>query len=78
MILADNSPSEIKRDKNWPLPKEMSKKEIKKVLNDFKNTSLLANKIGFDCLEIHMAHGYLLHQFFLRFLIRERTLWRIA
>ena len=58
------SPSEIKRDKNWPLPKEMSKKEIKKVLNDFKNTSLLANKIGFDCLEIHMAHGYLLHQFF--------------
>ena len=35
--------------------------EIKKL---FINSAKLANKAGFEILEIHMAHGYLLHQFF--------------
>ena len=49
----------------------MSQLEILKVINNFKNTAIFAKKIGFDCLEIHMAHGYLLHQFFLLFRIKE-------
>lgn len=57
------SASAIKRDKNWPTPKELNTKEIIKIINQFKNTALRAKRIGFDCLEIHMAHGYLLHQF---------------
>lgn len=58
------APSNIQKDKNWPIPKELNTDEIKKIINDFKSSSLRAKKIGFDCLEIHMAHGYLLHQFF--------------
>jgi 2,4-dienoyl-CoA reductase-like NADH-dependent reductase (Old Yellow Enzyme family) len=58
------SASPISRDKNWPTPIEMSKKQIKSLVKNFKESALRANRIGFDCLEIHMAHGYLLHQFF--------------
>tara|TARA_B100000965_G_scaffold400567_1_gene422710 strand:+ start:181 stop:1239 length:1059 start_codon:yes stop_codon:yes gene_type:complete len=58
------APSPIKRYKGWPVPKELSIKEILKIINDFKNSAIRANKANLDCLEIHMAHGYLLHQFF--------------
>jgi 2,4-dienoyl-CoA reductase-like NADH-dependent reductase (Old Yellow Enzyme family) len=58
------SASAISRDKGWPEPGEMTKSQIKKIIQKFKNTAIRANRIDFDCLEIHMAHGYLLHQFF--------------
>lgn len=58
------APSSLSRTKKWPKPMEMTKNQIKDIVNKFKNTSLRAKRIGFDCLEIHMAHGYLLHQFF--------------
>ncbi len=57
------SASSIKKDKKWPVPKSLSKKEIKRTISDFEKTSKLALRSGFDGLEIHMAHGYLLHQF---------------
>ena len=58
------APSKVKRDYKWPLPKEMTNKVIKKTIKDFKNSARLAFKAGYDGVEIHMAHGYLLHQFF--------------
>ena len=58
------SASAISRDKGWPKPTEMTKLQIKKMVQKFKNTAIRANRVNFDCLEIHMAHGYLLHQFF--------------
>jgi 2,4-dienoyl-CoA reductase-like NADH-dependent reductase (Old Yellow Enzyme family) len=58
------SASSIKRDNHWPTPNKLAIEDIYKIINDFKNSTLRAKKIGFDCLEIHMAHGYLLHQFF--------------
>ena len=58
------SASSISRDKGWPKPVAMSKLQIKKVIQKFKKSAIRANRIKFDCLEIHMAHGYLLHQFF--------------
>jgi 2,4-dienoyl-CoA reductase-like NADH-dependent reductase (Old Yellow Enzyme family) len=58
------SASAISRDKGWPKPTEMTKLQIKKLVKKFKNTAIRANRVNFDCLEIHMAHGYLLHQFF--------------
>jgi 2,4-dienoyl-CoA reductase-like NADH-dependent reductase (Old Yellow Enzyme family) len=58
------APSPIKKDKNWPVPKELTIKKIEKIKKDFKNCANRAKRIGVDCLELHMAHGYLLHQFF--------------
>ena len=58
------APSKIKRDYKWPFPDEMSNKSIKKTIKDFKNSAKLAFKAGYDGVEIHIAHGYLLHQFF--------------
>ena len=57
------SPSGLKRDKNWPIPKTISSKKIKLIVNQFKNSANCAISAGFDCIELHMAHGYLLHQF---------------
>jgi len=58
------SASDIPRDVNWPKPKPLLVNEIKKITNDFVAAAASANKIGFEALEVHMAHGYLLHQFF--------------
>ena len=61
---ATYAPSSIKRDKSWPIPIKLNLKEIYKIRKDFVNSAQLANQSGFDLLEVHMAHGYLLHQFF--------------
>ncbi|MFQ6860840.1 MAG: NADH:flavin oxidoreductase [Beduini sp.] len=50
--------------KDDPLPKEMSESDIEKVIKDFVNAAILAKKSGFDGVEIHSAHGYLLNQFY--------------
>jgi len=42
---------------------EMTKKDIKEKIKDFVNASVLAKKTGFDAVEIHAGHGYLLSQF---------------
>lgn len=49
---------------NEVLPKEMSQVEIDKVIQDFVVAALRAKKAGFDGIEIHGAHGYLLNQFY--------------
>ena len=58
------SASPIKRESDWPYPKEMNDNDINHVKQKFINSSRLAKKLDIDCLELHMAHGYLLHQFF--------------
>ncbi len=45
-------------------PSELTLKELKKVVNDFKVAAARAFEAGYQVLEIHAAHGYLIHQFF--------------
>ncbi|MBO7677772.1 MAG: NADH:flavin oxidoreductase [Erysipelotrichaceae bacterium] len=42
----------------------MSKEEIGEVVDDFASAALRVKKAGFDGVEIHCAHGYLLNQFY--------------
>ncbi|WP_298534252.1 NADH:flavin oxidoreductase [uncultured Methanobrevibacter sp.] len=42
----------------------MTKEDIKKVKDDFKNASIRTKKAGFDGVEIHAAHEYLLNHFY--------------
>jgi 2,4-dienoyl-CoA reductase-like NADH-dependent reductase (Old Yellow Enzyme family)/thioredoxin reductase len=44
-------------------PKEMTREDIEEVIFAFGNAAIRAQEAGFDALEIHGAHGYLLAQF---------------
>ncbi|WP_411823264.1 NADH:flavin oxidoreductase/NADH oxidase family protein [Leptospira sp. 'Mane'] len=44
-------------------PKEMTMDEIEETIRRFANTAFLAENAGFDGVEIHAAHGYLISQF---------------
>jgi 2,4-dienoyl-CoA reductase-like NADH-dependent reductase (Old Yellow Enzyme family) len=43
--------------------KEMSEKEIEDKINDFADAARMSKEAGFDAIEIHAGHGYLLSQF---------------
>lgn len=57
------SASEIAFDSNDLPPHELTVDEIKKVIEDFATSAIRAVDAGFDLIEVHAAHGYLLHQF---------------
>ena len=56
-------PSSIPFNEDYPVPKEMDENDIKKVIKDFANGAKNADKAGFDLIEIHAAHGYLINEF---------------
>src|SRR5688500_1730053 len=58
------SPSPVAFNDTYRVPHELSKQEIKKVVEDFKDAAVRALKSGFKVLEIHAAHGYLINEFF--------------
>ncbi len=50
--------------KDTVTPKAMTKEDIDRTIQDFKNAAQNAVKSGFDGIEIHSSNGYLFHQFF--------------
>ena len=44
-------------------PKQMTEADINQVIQQFASAALLAREAGFDAVEIHSGHGYLLSQF---------------
>lgn len=56
------SATEMPRTGSKPL--EMTKQDIAKVIDDFTAAAVRAKTAGFDGVEIHSAHGYLLNQFY--------------
>lgn len=44
-------------------PRALETEEISGIINDFRQATANAREAGFDYIELHAAHGYLLHQF---------------
>lgn len=57
------APSAIAFDENYKQPRALSTKEVKEMVEKFRKAVQRAVKAGFDAIEIHGAHGYLIHQF---------------
>jgi 2,4-dienoyl-CoA reductase-like NADH-dependent reductase (Old Yellow Enzyme family) len=57
------APSPLPFDQGSPMPREMSVQEIGEVIGQFARGARYAREAGFEVVEIHMAHGYLLHEF---------------
>lgn len=57
------APSPVKYDENYATPREMTVGDIKNVVSAFKLAAVRALKSGYDLIEIHGAHGYLIHEF---------------
>jgi len=50
--------------KNDSMPRPMNSDDIKRVVEDFALAALRSRKAGYDGVEIHSCHGYLLNQFY--------------
>ena len=57
------APSAIAYHDNEKAPIALDKSGIQKVISDFKSATKRALEAGYKVIEIHAAHGYLLHQF---------------
>lgn len=57
------APSPVPHPLTGETPKELTQEEIREIIEKFGNAALRAQKAGFDGVEVHGAHGYLLNQF---------------
>lgn len=57
------APSAIAYNEQYKTPVEMSIDEIKETVQAFKEAAIRSKKAGFDVIELHAAHGYLINQF---------------
>lgn len=57
------APSAIPFDAGWPTPNEMTASDIEAVVEDYRRAFRRARDAGIDAIELHCAHGYLLHSF---------------
>jgi 2,4-dienoyl-CoA reductase-like NADH-dependent reductase (Old Yellow Enzyme family) len=57
------APSPIPFREGETTPREMSHEEIERVVSEFADATRRSLEAGFEVVEIHMAHGYLLHEF---------------
>lgn len=57
------APSPIPFNEAMKTPKEMTIEEIKETIEAFKQGAKRAKKAGFEVIEIHGAHGYLINEF---------------
>lgn len=57
------APSGIPYNPTDPSPKALTSEEIPQLVKDFASAAERAHHAGYDFIELHAAHGYLLHQF---------------
>lgn len=57
------APSALPMAEGWLMPKALSREAIAQLTADFAMAARRADRAGFDMIELHAAHGYLLHSF---------------
>lgn len=57
------APSAIRFDEPYAVPTELDRAGMEKIVSDFVAATRRAIEAGFDLVEVHAAHGYLLHEF---------------
>ena len=57
------APSALAFDDDWQVPHALTAREIEGVIEAFAASARRAHAAGFRLLEVHAAHGYLLHEF---------------
>lgn len=58
------APSALPQGEGWATPEAMTVDDIEVIIQGYRDAVRRALEAGFDVVEIHAAHGYLLHQFF--------------
>jgi 2,4-dienoyl-CoA reductase-like NADH-dependent reductase (Old Yellow Enzyme family) len=56
-------PSPLPWGEGWHMPREATEADLERVRAAFVSSAQRALRIGFDEIELHMAHGYLMHSF---------------
>ncbi len=56
-------PSALPYKPGWPAPRELPPEELRRLTQAFVDATKRALRAGFDFIEVHMAHGYLLSTF---------------
>ena len=57
------APSALSQKPGESAPRAMTAADIERVIGEFSLAATRARRLGFDAIELHMAHGYLLHEF---------------
>ena len=57
------APSAIRFAEQYPLPQALTREAIRQVVDAFAEATRRAGQAGFPVIEIHAAHGYLIHEF---------------
>ncbi|MDP4126057.1 MAG: NADH:flavin oxidoreductase, partial [Bacillota bacterium] len=58
------APSAVPHPRRGIMPNELTREEIANIIKAFQDAARRTKEAGFDGVEIHSAHGYLLNQFF--------------
>jgi 2,4-dienoyl-CoA reductase-like NADH-dependent reductase (Old Yellow Enzyme family) len=56
-------PSSLPFDEGWNVPTPLDAEDIKRLVEAFVEAAKRAERAGFDFVEVHGAHGYLIHEF---------------
>ena len=57
------APSAVPFSETYPRPQALETSEIRGILDAFRDAAIRAHNAGFDMIELHGAHGYLIHEF---------------
>src|SRR5438105_11710519 len=57
------APSAVPHSEDEPPPHALTRAELEDLKRDFATAVRRADRLGFDAVELHAAHGYLLHEF---------------